>query len=812
MTARITKLKLTDFRSIRGTVDINLDAPVVLIHGPNGSGKTSLLSAIELGLTGSVASLRRFDATYTKNLVHREADEASVELTCRHPETSPTPTELTLTNGVIAGEPLLTPVMRRFYTERSFLAQATMSRLLEIYESCDARDDQSPLTRFVKDLLGLDALDDLITGLYRSGDKRLLRRSLPLYAYAETHQKQIIKQVDHQTKEEERAADALLHAESELSDSLLPFTYAEDIALDELIRMLGAEKGAESAALHLGELRREVNAALSLWEKADTPNAEAKRSAAEAELSNARAVYKKWVEHSGSVLNAALNLASELISSSPSTLRVNRLVTCCESALNEIDGEMKKIKASLERDKSACQARGKDQSYIKDARDQAAQLDKRLETLSMQSSDLARILSELVPFTDGDICPVCERDFSEVSETTLHAHLSKHIARLTHTAVQLEEVTVERRNVLNAISEAERSVDLHTANILDDIKRKDFLERLASLEEGSEKLRNMMPLAKRGDEIANTLEGASNRLNSIRQDQESLAGIRASAKEYSARLGVEQPFEERSTPDTLSHCLVEIEKRLDTLRNRENDRRKALEAAQNLKRATQEHFHAVQELEATSRKAAHVKDALAGADKMRKYAKSLSEKAIAARTDTVRRVFNESLNEIWKNLFIRLAPEEPFIPAFALPQSSKGPVEARLETRYRGGEAGGNPKAMLSAGNLNTAALTLFLSLHLSVKPLLPWLVIDDPVQSMDEIHIAQFAALLRTLSKQRDRQIIIAVHEKPLFDYLALELSPASEGDKLITVELSRGPTGMTDYHSRIQTWDPARVFQATG
>src|SRR5690606_13089353 len=98
-----------------------------------------------------------------------------------------------------------------------------------------------------------------------------------------------------------------------------------------------------------------------------------------------------------------------------------------------------------------------------------------------------------------------------------------------------------------------------------------------------------------------------------------------------------------------------------------------------------------------------------------------------------------------------------------------------------------NPRAMLSAGNLNTAALTLFLSLHLSVHPTLPWLVIDDPVQSMDEVHIAQFAALLRTLSKQLNRQIIIAVHEKDLFDYLALELSPAFLDDRLITIEIGR-------------------------
>jgi DNA repair protein SbcC/Rad50 len=63
----------------------------------------------------------------------------------------------------------------------------------------------------------------------------------------------------------------------------------------------------------------------------------------------------------------------------------------------------------------------------------------------------------------------------------------------------------------------------------------------------------------------------------------------------------------------------------------------------------------------------------------------------------------------------------------------------------------------------------------------MPWLVLDDPVQSMDDVHIAQFAALLRTLSKGTDRQLVVAVHERALFDYLTLELSPAFPGDSLI-------------------------------
>jgi exonuclease SbcC len=134
-------------------------------------------------------------------------------------------------------------------------------------------------------------------------------------------------------------------------------------------------------------------------------------------------------------------------------------------------------------------------------------------------------------------------------------------------------------------------------------------------------------------------------------------------------------------------------------------------------------------------------------------------------------------------------------------------VEAVLETNYKIGGKGGNPRAMLSAGNLNTAALTLFLALHLSVAPLLPWLIIDDPIQSMDEVHIAQLAALLRTLSKVHHRQVILAVHEKPLFDYLTLELSPAFPTDRLATIELSRNASGETlvKYEPRIWRQDTA-------
>lgn len=205
-----------------------------------------------------------------------------------------------------------------------------------------------------------------------------------------------------------------------------------------------------------------------------------------------------------------------------------------------------------------------------------------------------------------------------------------------------------------------------------------------------------------------------------------------------------------------------------------------------------------------------LEDAVAGVDLVREHAKDLAEAADRARSKIVKSVFNNTLNKVWRDLFVRLAPSEQFVPSFRLPQSDKGSVEAVLETIHRSGKVSGSPGAMLSQGNLNTAALTLFLALHLSVPARMPWLILDDPVQSMDDVHTAQFAALLRTLSKGLGKQLVVAVHERALFDYLTLELSPAFPGDTLISVEISRNFEGTTVATPRVFAYSEDRAIAA--
>jgi exonuclease SbcC len=75
MTAvNLKQILIKNFRSLRGTVAVPLDASVVLLHGSNGMGKTSVLSAIELALSGQIAHLQRIDKEYAKQLLNRDAE------------------------------------------------------------------------------------------------------------------------------------------------------------------------------------------------------------------------------------------------------------------------------------------------------------------------------------------------------------------------------------------------------------------------------------------------------------------------------------------------------------------------------------------------------------------------------------------------------------------------------------------------------------------------------------------------------------------------------------------------------------------
>jgi DNA repair protein SbcC/Rad50 len=811
MSAWLKSLTVEDFRSIRGQVRVSLDAPVVLVQGSNGTGKTSLLSALELALTRAVTSLERFDREYIRHLPHKDAANGfgHVSLTAAG-LASAAETALTVTGDTIEGSGLLSPRDARFFVERCYLAQATLGRLLEIYEHQDTRRTDSPLTRFVKELLGLEPLDALIDGLHSAGDLRRFRETAPLFWAARADLPGIQAEVAEAMESQTRCRNELAAQEATFRELAGDLLRTEDTSIDPNLLRPRLRVLADDSERKLGELarrRRDLAGAADQVAEAAAADADGARESAEAAGAAARKALAAWTDESGDRLNMLVRAIQAVFPDVPSS--VTDAGAAHAAATTAVKNERKRLMKLAEADTADGRALAEIQDSVRRATSRIAAIDEEVNAGHGANEELAKALASLSSLIEGDDCPVCGRNFSEISSKPLAVHVSEKIASLVAAAGRLQALVRDRAATSVSVAQAQRQEANVAARRLSQSRRDELKVEIARLAEWSNELDVLAEAAHVGSTLQKAVAQAAQHLADLNSRASAVIGLRAQVGQYAVELGVDPPEPDASLGVVVGALLVEI--------GRQDERETAAKAARLLALDSLASIARLRErLEAAERSFHELAKNLrqltvrkAEAERRINIAKDLAAKARIIRTDKVRQVFNDELNSIWRQLFIRLTPDEAFVPAFALPKSNTGPVQAILETHYRSGGKGGNPRVMLSAGNLNTAALTLFLALHLSVRPILPWLIIDDPVQSMDDVHIAQFAALLRTL-KQKQRQVIIAVHDRQLFDYLALELSPAFNGDRLITIELGRDADGRTTAPWNLKTYEPDRAIAA--
>lgn len=809
MTPRITSLTATDFRSLRGTITVPMDSPVVLIHGRNGAGKTSLLTAMELGLTGGLTSLARLDPQLRDHLVHKEAasKKASVSIGIHGLGVDVPAGIFEIQGHNIAGKPALDPILTRHFSERCYLAQSTLSRLLELYE--DKAVNGTALTRFVKELLGLDALDALIDGLYDSGDVRRLRGNAVHFWDMREELPSVNAELDRLAKELAAAEGQAVLLMRAVQERLTPHWPEIASRTAQAMLELLKEQSQEGELQRMTQLRRELHDTLKQGQTAASAFAADHHVAIETAAGAADTALRGWLDTSGQRLTELFRTLGTYFSDLPSPIQ-NRPEYARAHAYRTVVAELERCQQILARDQAAQKQLASIQTDRSGLTTRLGQIDQQITQHSRDAGQLAQALSALLPHVHSDECPVCSRDFGEVSPSPLLGHLTSRIASLTQSAGLLAALSQERAATEKAIAARDRDIGAAQVQLLTPAARVEYGLRLENLLESSVTLVALEAEAKAGENLFARAASSAQALASVRAHDQQSAAVRDSASRYATVLSMEAIGANEPLHVALQRFLSEVSARLDRLTAKESARRDGEASLRELLLKQQ----GIGEITARQSKRKEERRRLNAAkeagESAMAHARELLGIAQVERSRIVGQVFNDSLNAAWRDLFVRLAPDEPFIPAFAMPKATKGEVEAKLETLYRDGSRGGNPRAMLSAGNLNTAALTLFLALHLSVKPHLPWLIIDDPVQSMDEVHISQFAALLRTLSKQLGRQVIIAVHEKPLFDYLCLELSPAFAGDRLITVELGRTASGDSLADCTVRDWKPDLAIAA--
>lgn len=152
-------------------------------------------------------------------------------------------------------------------------------------------------------------------------------------------------------------------------------------------------------------------------------------------------------------------------------------------------------------------------------------------------------------------------------------------------------------------------------------------------------------------------------------------------------------------------------------------------------------------------------------------AKSLAEAAALAAVDVTEEAL-QTLDPYFGEVFGRLAAH-PTFSRLGLEHEvyyGKARTWARISDPVTGLEV--NPRIVCSEGQLNVVALSFFVAFALTGGDRsLPFVALDDPLQSLDDMNVLGFADLCRHL---RDgRQLIVTTHDRRFGNLLLRKLTP---------------------------------------
>jgi exonuclease SbcC len=362
---------------------------------------------------------------------------------------------LPVTATGIRGKPLLPEPLGRFYDERCYLPQSVLGRLLELYQASDARKSDSPLTEFVKDLLGLDQLDALIDGLRDAGDIRRLRIPLPQYAEVRAEiqdQERAIRAHNAQLKE---LSSQIAFAEDTLKQTLsaLLLNLNHDSSNIDLLRQQLNRSAEERRLSELARIQRRLEAARDEWQSIAISTAAEQRQRLEIQAAATREHAERWKASSGRELEAVVDELANLFPDLPSPAATDPEFART-TGLRAVVKEYERVVALFAQDEADTHRLGELDQDLARAQSRATILDQQIASLATNAGELARALASIAPHIHTEDCPVCGRNFKEVSERPLAAHVSARIATLTENAGRLQALSQEKASTAAAITQS----------------------------------------------------------------------------------------------------------------------------------------------------------------------------------------------------------------------------------------------------------------------------------------------------------------------------------------------------------------------
>lgn len=134
------------------------------------------------------------------------------------------------------------------------------------------------------------------------------------------------------------------------------------------------------------------------------------------------------------------------------------------------------------------------------------------------------------------------------------------------------------------------------------------------------------------------------------------------------------------------------------------------------------------------------------------------------------------LRPVIQDIYTRLDPHPSFTDLRFSVEVYREKGIARPQVRDPERELNADPLLVFSSSQANVVALSAFLALSWAAgEDAMPFLLLDDPLQSLDDINALGFADLCRHMRARR--QLIVSTHDTRLAGLLARKLAPRSDG-----------------------------------
>ena len=229
----------------------------------------------------------------------------------------------------------------------------------------------------------------------------------------------------------------------------------DNFAEVESLLMADPEEGALidliGARRELASLRQQAEPLMSTPTSVD-------QVAAEVEEREARTALGDWWKIAGQRLEAIVEELRDMFPNLPSVASTDPEIAF-KTASARVGAELQRCQTLVTHDDIlAAQLIEFDQA-INNNRARITLVDEQLGQVTSEAERLSRALAGIVPHILTEDCPVCSRDYREVSSEPLVAHVSSQIARLTEQADRLQNLGKARSEAMSDLTKAERDRD-----------------------------------------------------------------------------------------------------------------------------------------------------------------------------------------------------------------------------------------------------------------------------------------------------------------------------------------------------------------